>query len=146
MRNKTVVFVVGVLFLTAWVASAQEVSAGITGRVTDPSGAAMVGAKVTAEDQLRGTEWPTTTNEDGIYAFPRIPASTYQLKVEAKGFKTYVQSGIVLEVNQRGRVDVSMEVGGLTETVSVTADAALLQTETTQVGAVIDLAEEEAVL
>ena len=137
MRNKTVVFVVGVLFLTAWVASAQEVSAGITGRVTDPSGAAMVGAKVTAEDQLRGTEWPTTTNEDGIYAFPRIPASTYQLKVEAKGFKTYVQSGIVLEVNQRGRVDVSMEVGGLTETVSVTADAALLQTETTQVGAVI---------
>ena len=72
--------------------SAQEVSAGITGRVTDPSGSAIVGATVTAKDLDRGTDWPTTTNEDGIYAFPRIPVGRYQLKVEAKGFKTNVQS------------------------------------------------------
>src|SRR4051794_4589844 len=80
--------------------SAQEVSAGITGRVTDPSSAAIVGAKVTAKDQQRGTEWPTTTNEDGIYAFPRVPVGTYQIRVEAQGFRAFVQSNVTLEVNQ----------------------------------------------
>ena len=63
----------GLVCLSPFTAYAQEVSAGITGRVTDPSGSAIVGATVTAKDQDRGTEWPTTTNMDGIYAFPRIP-------------------------------------------------------------------------
>src|SRR5438552_9574955 len=116
---------------------AQEVSAGITGRVTDPSGSAIVGASVTAKDLDRGTEWPTVTNQDGIYAFPRIPIGTYSLKVEAKGFKTAVQSGVTLEVNQRARIDIGMQVGVVNETVNVSADAALLQTDTTQVGSVI---------
>src|SRR5690242_7042987 len=80
--------------------SAQEVSAGITGKVTDPTGAAIVGASVTARDQQRGTLWPTKTNEDGIYAFPRIPTGTYELKIEASGFKTSVRPDIVLELNQ----------------------------------------------
>jgi hypothetical protein len=115
----------------------QEVSAGITGRVTDPSGGAIVNAVVTAKDQQRGTEWPTKTNEDGIYAFPRVPIGTYELRVEAAGFKVYVQPDITLEVNQRARIDVTMEIGAVTESVSVTGQGAILQTETTQVGAVI---------
>src|SRR5438105_15943666 len=84
---------------------AQEVSAGITGRVTDPSNAAIVGATVTAKDLDRGTEWPTKTNEDGIYAFPRLPAGQYEVRVEAAGFKTFVQARLVLDVNQRARLD-----------------------------------------
>ncbi len=118
--------------------SAQEVSAGITGRITDPSGSAIVGANISAKDLARGTDWPTTSNEDGIYAFPRIPVGRYQLKVEAKGFKSNLVPDITLEVNQRARVDVRMEVGGITETVTVAAEAAQLQTETTQVGTVIN--------
>jgi hypothetical protein len=118
-------------------ALAQETSAGLTGRVTDPSGAAIVGATVTARDMDRGTVWPTKTNEDGIYAFPRIPNGNYELKVESQGFKTYVQPNIRLEVNQRGRVDVTMEVGAISESVEVTGQAPLLQTDTTQVGATI---------
>src|SRR5436190_18139859 len=117
MHKLTCKFAVGLLCLMAGSAYAQEVSAGITGRVTDPTGSAIVGAAVTAKDQDRGTEWPTTTNEDGIYSFPRIPVGTYSLKVEAKGFKTSVQSALTLEVNQRARVDVAMQVGGITETV-----------------------------
>ena len=105
---------------------AQEVSAGITGRVTDPSGSSIVGAGVTAKDLDRGTVWPTKTNEDGIYAFPRIPAGDYEVRVEAQGFKTFVQARLHLDVNQRARLDVPMEVGALQESVSVTADAALL--------------------
>jgi hypothetical protein len=115
----------------------QEVSASITGRVTDSSGGAIVGAKVTATDIDRGTDFPTETLDDGIYAFPRVPVGRYNLKVEAKGFKTNLISGFTLEVNQRARFDIRMEVGGLTETVTVAAEAAQLQTDTTQVGSVI---------
>jgi hypothetical protein len=116
----------------------QEVSAGITGRVTDPSGSAIVNANVAAKDLVRGTEWDTKTNEDGIYAFPRVPAGDYQVRVEASGFKAFVQASLHLDVNQRARLDVPMEVGAVSESVSVTADAALLQTETTQVGTQIN--------
>src|SRR5258708_8084920 len=116
---------------------AQEVSAGITGKVTDPTGGAIVGASVTAKERDRGTEWPTKTNEDGIYAFPRVPIGNYELRVEASGFKTSTQPNIQLEVNQRARIDLTMQVGAITESVSVSADAAILQTETPQVGSVI---------
>ncbi len=123
--------------LLAGYAIAQEVSAGITGRVTDPSGASIVGAKVNAKDLDRGTDWPTVTNQDGIYAFPRVPPGRYELKVEAQGFKTYSNPDVALEVNQRARVDVAMQVGAITESVSVTGEAPVLQTDTTQVGSVI---------
>ena len=105
---------------------------------TDPSNSAIVGATVVAKDLDRGTEWPTKTNQDGIYAFPRIPAGEYQVSVEAPGFKKFVQSRLRLDVNQRARLDAPLEVGGVTESVSVTADAALLQTDTTQVGTQIN--------
>jgi len=117
---------------------AQETSAGITGRVTDPTGSAIVGASVKAKDLDRGTDWPTSTNEDGIYAFPRVPNGRYSLTVEAKGFKTFVNPSLTLEVNQRARIDVTLQVGALTETIEVTGQAALLQTDTTQVGATVD--------
>ena len=113
---------------------AQEVSAGITGRVTDASNSAIVNAAVTAKDLDRSTVWTTKTNEEGIYAFPRIPAGDYEVRVEAQGFKSFVQARLHLDLNQRARLDVPMQVGALSESVSVTADAALLQTDTTQVG------------
>ena len=124
--------------LSALPALAQEISAGITGRVTDPTGSAIVNATVVAKDLDRGTEWPTKTNEEGIYAFPRVPAGRYEVRVEAQGFKTFVQSSLQLDVNQRARVDVPMQVGGVSESVSVSAEAALLQTDTTQVGTQIN--------
>ncbi len=116
---------------------AQEVSAGITGRITDPSGAAIVGATVTARDIQRGTVWPTQTNEEGVYAFPRIPVGTYELKVEAKGFKTLTRTGVTLELNQRARLDLRLELGAVTETIEVTGVAPLLNTDTTIVGSVL---------
>jgi hypothetical protein len=116
---------------------AQEVSAGITGRITDATGAVIPGATVTAKDMNRGTEWPTTTNEEGIYAFPRIPVGTYELRVEMRGFKTSVRPNIVLELNQRARIDMQMEVGGTAETIEVTGAAPLLDTDTTIVGSLL---------
>jgi hypothetical protein len=125
------------LLCFAPVALSQEVSASITGRISDPTGAAIVGAGVTAKDVQRGTVWPTQTNEEGIYALPRIRAGTYELRVEAKGFKTAVRGGIVLEVNQRARVDIPLELGTLAEVVEVSAVAPLLTTDSTIVGSTL---------
>ncbi|MBM3749159.1 MAG: carboxypeptidase regulatory-like domain-containing protein, partial [Acidobacteria bacterium] len=126
-----------ILLVTAQPVMGQEVSASITGRILDPSGAAIAAARVTARDVQRGTVWPTESNENGIFAFPRIPVGTYDLRVEAKGFKTATRPGITLELNQRARVDLTMEIGAITESIEVFGVAPLLNTETTIVGSVI---------
>jgi hypothetical protein len=115
----------------------QEVSAGVTGIVSDPSGASIVGAEVTARDLGRGVTWPTSTNESGLYALPRVPPGRYEVRVQAPGFRSWVLPEIVLEVNQRARIDVQMEIGAVAETVEVSAAGPLLQTEKTELGAVI---------
>ena len=125
------------LLLSCGNVHAQEVSAELTGRVTDSSGGSVIKANVTARDLDRGTVWPTTTNEDGIYIFPRIPNGKYTLRVEAQGFKVYIHPSIELEINQHGRVDVALEIGSVNETVEVQEDVALLQTEISQVGVVV---------
>jgi hypothetical protein len=136
MRKKVSLIAIGLIFIGVLPVPGQESSAGITGRVTDPSGAAIVDAQVAARDQQRGTVWPTRTNVDGIYAFPRVPVGTYEVRIEASGFKAFVQQ-VTLEINQRARIDAAMEVGAITESVQVTGEAPLLQTETTLVGSVV---------
>jgi len=116
---------------------AQEVTASITGRITDQQGAAIVGANVTMKETDRGTEWPTITNGEGIYVFPRLPVGNYDLKVEAPGFKTALKGGIRLEVNLHTTFDIVMQVGATSESVMVNAEAPLLQTDSNQVGGVI---------
>ena len=138
MISKRVLLICGLVCLAGLPVWAQEVSAGITGTVTDPSGAAISGATVIATDLDRGTEFPTKTNSDGIYAFPRVPVGRYQVKVEATGFKQFINPELTLEVNQRARLNVAMQIGAMSESVSVTSDAPLLQTDTTQVGGVMD--------
>jgi hypothetical protein len=130
----TVVFLVLVSALSL---TAQEVTASINGRVTDPQGGAMVAANVTIKDMDRGTDWPTKTNGEGIYAFPRLPVGNYEIKVEAPGFKSAVKQGIRLEVGLHTTLDITLQVGATSESVAVTAEAPLLQTETNQVGNVI---------
>src|SRR5438445_8012860 len=78
------------LLCTGNAARAQDVTAAITGTVTDPSGAALAGATVTAKETDRGTIWTAQTNEAGIYSLLRIPIGTYELRAEMKGFKTAV--------------------------------------------------------
>jgi hypothetical protein len=116
----------------------QEITAAINGVVTDPTGAAVAGAKVTAKDLDRGSVYPTTTNNDGFYNFPRIPVGRYEVKVENGGFRTAVQPGILLQLNQNAKVDFHLEVGDITQTVEVTSASPILQTENSQLGTVID--------
>ncbi len=117
---------------------AQQVTAAITGRVTDPSGAAVTDAKVIATDKDRGTEWPTATNNEGVYNLPRLPIGTYSVKVEHAGFQTATVSSVVLELNAVARLDFPLSVGSIQQTVEVTSAAPLLQTQSTLLGQVID--------
>ncbi len=117
---------------------AQEVTAAINGVVTDPSGAAVAGAKVTAKDLDRGITYPTTTGTDGAYNLPRLHVGNYELRVENPGFQTAVQSPIVLQLNQVAKINFQLQVGNVNQTVEVTTTAPILQTETTQLGTVLD--------
>jgi hypothetical protein len=116
----------------------QEVSAVVNGIVTDPSGAAVVGATVTATDTARGTVYTDQTNEAGFYNLQHVPIGTYTLKVEAKGFQTALHTAFTLVLNQTARIDVTMQVGAMTQTVEVSSEEPLLQTEATQLNTVID--------
>jgi len=130
-----------VLLLTLSVgppAQAQDVTASITGTITDPSGAPIAGATVAAHDTERGTVWSSVTNEIGLYNIFHVPVGTYDLKVEAKGFQTSVVAPFTLVLNQIARIDVQMKVGAVTATVEVIGLTPVLQTESTQVSTLVD--------
>ena len=120
------------------VAVAQEVTATITGTVTDPSGAAISDAAVTAKSVERGTTFTAQSNESGIYRLSQLPAGTYDLKIEKAGFQTSLRPALVLSVNQVARIDVEMKVGQVSQTVEVTGAAPVLKTEATQVDTIIN--------
>src|SRR5438445_4799348 len=121
-------------------AFAQEVTASITGTVTDPSGAAVGGATVTAKSVERGLTYAAATNDSGLYRIAQLPAGTYELRVEKPGFATSSHPAFVLTVNQVARIDVGMKVGQVSETVEVTGATPALETEVTQVDTVINAA------
>ena len=116
----------------------QEVTANVTGTVTDPSGAPIVGATATATDIERGTTFSARTNDSGVYNINRIPIGQYKVTVKQSGFETVVYPAINLDLNQTARMDFQLKVGQVTEVVEVTSGAPLLQTESTEVSTVID--------
>lgn len=119
-------------------AMGQEVTAGIVGTVTDSSGAPINGALVTARDTERGTVWNVTTKDGGAYDIPRLPVGTFEVKVTSPGFETAIHPPFVLVLNQTARVDVQMKVGKTSETVEVTGEAPILQTQSAEVSTLID--------
>lgn len=129
------------LLTILWVPSAvraQEVTASITGQVKDPSDAAVGGAKVTATDTQRGTQFTANTDGNGSFTIQRVPVGTYDIKIESQGFQAAIQKDVTLVLNQVARLDFSLKVGDVSQTVEVTSAAPLLQTESTQLGTVID--------
>jgi hypothetical protein len=119
----------------AW---AQNESASLTGTLTDSSGAAATRASVRLVNSETGESFQVSSNENGSYDFQLLRPGRYSLTVELAGFKQYVQSGIVLETGVPARADIRLEVGAMTERVTVEASAALIQTESAAVGAVVD--------
>jgi len=119
-------------------AMGQGVTAAITGSITDPTGAPIVGATVTAKDTAHGTLQATQTNSDGAYYLAQLPIGRYELKVESKGFQTALRSAFDLVLNQVARVDVQMVVGAMSQSVEVSGATPLLQTDSTEISTHID--------
>ncbi len=123
----------------------QEVTATITGTVSDPSGAAIAGATVTAKSVERGITYTAVSNDSGIYRIAQLAVGDYELRVEKQGFQSALVPAFTLVLNQTGRVDVALKVGQVTQTVEVTGAAPVLKTETTQVDTIINAATNEAI-
>src|SRR5215831_18513276 len=124
--------------LVALPAGAQQSTGAIVGTVTDPSGAAVQGATVTAKDVERGTTLTTKSNEEGAFDFPVVPVGSYQVRAEKEGFAAAVQPVFTLVLNQTARFTFQMRVGQRSETVEVVATAPILQTDTSLLGSIVD--------
>jgi len=108
---------------------AQVQNASLTGLITDSSGAAVVGANVTATSKTTNLRFQTTSDSSGYYLFSSLPIGEYQVTVEISGFKKAVQDNVTLQVSQKGRADFRLQVGEVTQTVQVTSTTTRLETE-----------------
>lgn len=113
-------------------------SASVAGTVTDTSGAVIPGASVVLLNVERGSEQEVSTNEAGNYAYPDITPGTYSVRVSSDGFQTREVTDLQVQVGQRAAVNVELEVGQVTEVVTVEAAAVLLETESNAIGTVVD--------
>ncbi|MGC1784989.1 MAG: TonB-dependent receptor [Acidobacteriaceae bacterium] len=140
IRN-TMVFLTVAFVCAAWmnqsVTFAQTVTGGITGEVTDPSGAVVPGAQVVAHNIDTGVDTPTTTNKDGLYRITSLPIGHYTLTVQAPGFNKETVPPFTLEVLQIPTFNVALHVGNASSTVKVSAAAPILNTSNATLGATI---------
>ncbi len=127
-------FVTFTLLLFTASALAQSTSGRILGTLTDQSGAAVARATVVVTDVQRGSSRTLTTDESGDYAAPDLPPGTYQIRVEAKGFKTVERPNVQIEVATDVRADFALQPGQITETVMVEEDVPLLNTTSSTLG------------
>jgi hypothetical protein len=122
------------LILAAAPAKAQEVRGTITGRITDSGGAVIAGASVRIINTAQGTNAQVESNESGLFRVPYLLAGSYQMVVEAQGFKKYLRDGIVIRIGDTLETDAQLEVGSLDQSVTVNADAPVLDTTTASMG------------
>ncbi|HKC87530.1 MAG TPA: TonB-dependent receptor, partial [Blastocatellia bacterium] len=117
---------------------AQVNTASLTGQVADANGGAAKGATVTAKNNATNVAQSVVTDHGGNYIFVSLPVGTYSVSVEAKGFKKALNEKVTLEVAQKARLDFTLQVGGVEETVTVEANGALLTTQEATPGAVVE--------
>src|SRR3984893_7608333 len=139
-----VVVILALAFSGAQRVVGQEVTATVTGTLTDSSGAAVVGATVNVKSVERGLVYSATTNDVGLYHVSQLPVGNYEVRVEKAGFSSVAYPAFTLSLTQVARIDVEMKVGQVTETVEVTGAAPILKTESTQVDTIIDAETNDA--
>src|SRR5579872_991099 len=136
MKSLAVVAIGVTLFSASLFGQADRGS--ITGTITDASGALMANVPLTVQNEATNLTYATTSSPSGAYSFLNLPVGTYTLTAEFKGFQRQEVKGIQVQVNQQARIDVSMRLGEVNQTVEVQATAAMIQTDSTDVGTVID--------
>ena len=124
--------------LFAWSAYAQSPQGTITGTVTDAQGGSVAAAQVTAIQPSTALRFQGTAAADGVYTIPSLPAGEYEVAATAPGFKQFRRTGLTLEVAQTLRVDITLEPGSASESITVTGDVPRVQTEDSTLGTVIE--------
>jgi hypothetical protein len=117
---------------------AQTTSTSILGTVTDPSGASIAQAKVTARNVRTGVVTETVTTTTGDYAIPLLDVGEYEVTAEAQGFKPETRGGVQLRINEKVRVDFQLQVGSISERITVTSEAPALRTDEVSVGGIVE--------
>lgn len=117
-------------------ASAQQATAQVTGKISDPSGAVVPGAEVVLTNTSTAVAKKTTANSDGIYLFTFVPVGAYELSVTQKGFQKFQQKGITLDINQNAKIDIALHVGSTSEVIEVNSNAAQVDTVSATLGKV----------
>ncbi|MFN9457763.1 MAG: carboxypeptidase-like regulatory domain-containing protein, partial [Acidobacteriota bacterium] len=123
--------------LAPWVAPAQVITGTILGTITDPSGAPVKGAKVKIVNTGTNIVTQTSSNDAGEYVQPYLPTGTYDVTVEATGFKSFRSTGVTLTLDSKVRIDAALALGAVQETVEVRANALALQTDSTDLNATV---------
>jgi hypothetical protein len=136
--RKSCWLVLSLCLICSTLMSAQSTGGRILGRVSDSSGAVLANVGVTATNDATGIARETKTNASGDYVFPEVPVGTYTLSFDLSGFKTNVRKSVTLDVNQVITLNMSMQIGASKEVVEVTSEAPLVDTTTTQLGAVVN--------
>jgi hypothetical protein len=116
---------------------AQTTNGSIEGSVTDPNGGAVAGASVTARNLDTGLTQTTTTTQAGIYSLPNLPPGRYSVTVEVPNLKKFAQEGVTVTTGTAISLNIPMQLGTVSESVTVTADASQLQTTTSEIGATV---------
>ena len=126
------------LLFAAFTARAQVTTADVVGRVTDSSGAIVTNAKITLQNLATGAYRSMNTTDSGDYTFNLLPIGRYSVRMEAAGFKAYVVQELSIAAGDRARVDAVMQVGQVSESVTVTTEAPVLQTDSATLGTLLD--------
>jgi len=137
-RSRVLLLTLAVLVMLGRTAAAQAISnSQVQGTVHDATGAVLPGVTITMTQTTTGLVRTAVSGTDGGYVLPALPPGPYRLEATLQGFKSYAQSGIVLEVGVNPRIIVTMELGAVAETVSVEANSPLVETQSTAVGQVM---------
>jgi hypothetical protein len=136
ISQRFLVILMGILLAAcaAW----ASITGSISGIVTDPSGSVIAGVSVTATNTATGVQAKVETDGAGFYSFSDLPVGDYDIEVKQTGFKSYRKSGIHVDANSAIRADVKLDIGQVSESVTVTTDAVHVETQSTQMGEVIN--------
>ena len=135
--------VITAVLLVATVAWAA-ITGSISGVVTDPNGAVIVGAKVVATNQETGVQTTVVSDARGFYSLPVLAVGKYDVIYQQQGFRDFRQNGVKIDVNSAIRIDVKLELGAANTTIAVTSDALQVETQSSQMGLVVDSDQMEA--
>ncbi|MFZ0797104.1 MAG: carboxypeptidase regulatory-like domain-containing protein [Terriglobales bacterium] len=138
LRMSCRLVVLSLCLICSTLLSAQGTGGRILGRVSDSSGAVLAGVKVTLTNEATGVIVDTTTNSNGDYGFPQVAVGTYTLSFDLTGFKTNERKGITVELNQVVTFNSTLQIGETKEVVEVTSEAPLVDTTSTQLGAIVN--------